>query len=116
MLELEHVAFGDQPIAEIDSANGKIVAVAIDEPCAVGMDEVGWRGAREIVTRETMAQETMAQESMTDERDGKEQRTDSDADPPCSADAHRLSSFKARIPVTSFRDHALKENGMPMTP
>ncbi len=43
-LELEHVAFGDQPIAEIDSLDGKSVAAAIDQARALGMDEVGRRG------------------------------------------------------------------------
>src|ERR1700761_6237080 len=41
MRELEHIAFGDQPIAEIDAFHGESVAAAVDQSPAVGMDEIG---------------------------------------------------------------------------
>ena len=38
--ELEHVAFGDQPIAEIDPLDGEALALRIGQVRAVGMDEI----------------------------------------------------------------------------
>jgi hypothetical protein len=39
-LELEHVAFGNQPVAEIDPFDGEIVALAIDKARPLSVDEV----------------------------------------------------------------------------
>ena len=43
--ELEHVAFGDQPIAEIDPLDGEALALRIGQVRAVGMDEIRRRCA-----------------------------------------------------------------------
>jgi len=37
--ELEHIAFRNQPVSEIDSLDGKAVPARIDEVCPFGMDE-----------------------------------------------------------------------------
>ena len=50
--ELEHVAFGDQPVAEIDPLDGEPLALRIDKPRAVGVDEIGRGAARRVATSE----------------------------------------------------------------
>ena len=45
-LEIEHVAFGHQPIAEVDTLDGKAGAVTVDQMGPVGMDEIAGRGRR----------------------------------------------------------------------
>ena len=44
MFELEHVAFGHQPVAEIDALHRECLTAAIDQAFAVGMDEAGLGG------------------------------------------------------------------------
>ncbi len=46
MRELEHVAFGDQPVPEVDALDGKTVAVLVGEMRPIGMDEVTRCGDR----------------------------------------------------------------------
>jgi hypothetical protein len=46
MLELEHVAFGDQPIAEIDPPDGEILTATVDQARPFGMNEIGGCGTR----------------------------------------------------------------------
>ena len=56
MFELEHVAFGNQPIAEIDALDGELIAAAVDQPRAVGMDEIGVAAARGTVASPSSAE------------------------------------------------------------
>ena len=50
--ELEHVAFGDQPVAEIDPLDGEPLARRIDETGALGANEVGRCGDSRRVEHE----------------------------------------------------------------
>ena len=43
-LEFEHIAFGNQPVAEVDPLDVEAVAGAIDKAGSVGMDEIARRG------------------------------------------------------------------------
>jgi hypothetical protein len=44
LLELEHVALGDQPIAEVDAFDGETVAMAVDKARPFCTNEVHRRG------------------------------------------------------------------------
>jgi GntP family gluconate:H+ symporter len=44
--ELEHIAFRDQPVTEIDSLDGKAVTMTIDQTRPLGANEFGRRGDR----------------------------------------------------------------------
>ena len=80
--ELEHVAFGHQPVAEIDPLDGEALALRIDKLRAVGMDEIR-RG--------------MARRCCDDERE--EKRNNAITEKP---QAHTLTKIKA-LPAASFR-------------
>ena len=56
MLELEHVAFGNEPIPEVDALDVELVATAVDQARSVRMDEIARLGARETSARKQAGQ------------------------------------------------------------
>ena len=44
--ELEHVAFGDQPVPEVDALDGKTISRGVDEVRPLGVDEITRCGDR----------------------------------------------------------------------
>jgi hypothetical protein len=56
MLELEHIAFGNEPIPEVDALDVELVATAVDQARPVRMDEIAWLGAREASVRKQAGQ------------------------------------------------------------